>query len=170
MIKKATPADHIRGFSMKWIWVIAFFVVVVVGGIMTPWQAIYSLLANKGVGDQGAVILSFVAGYTLPLTAAFGIIAYLFLTGANRGVGLTTQIALATIILAACGWVASDLGLGLLPDYQGWDSISAPGFIKFVIVVFSAYFNSYGLSLMLCALAIGTAVAIQIERFFHGGT
>jgi hypothetical protein len=160
-----TPADELRSVSMGAVWGGAFVVVVILCGIFTPWDALLYLLENQGVGDEGASLLAFVAGYTLPLTFGSAVIAFLFLRGFFRGGGAVAVALTTAIVLAGSGWLAQALGLGLLPDYSGasWGDASGPwGLLGLVL---EAYLNSYGWALALSAVVIGLACAIHVERW-----
>jgi hypothetical protein len=103
----------------------------------------------------------------VPLTAGFGIIVFLKLTSAERGLSGPMQFIAAAVILFLAGEGARGLGLGLLPDYKETASVNAAPYLKPLLVVLKAYFNSYGWALMVCALAIGSAAGIQAERWLH---
>ena len=160
-------ADEFRSIGMGWIWAITFFIVVVFGGILTPWEAIEHLISNQGLGEEGTNLLAFVAGYTLPLTAGFGVIAFLVVTGIRKKVNIGIQIVGAAVILWLAGEAARSLGLGLLPDYTGWVRISGYPYLRPLLIVLNAYFTTYGWALMICAFAIGCAIAFQVERWLH---
>jgi hypothetical protein len=160
-------ADQLRGIGMGLIWGIVFFIVVVFAGFGTPWEAIEHLLVNGGVGDEGANLLAFVAGFTLPLTLGFGVITFLVVTGAHRAYDWPWQLVGAAAILWLAGEASRLFGLGLLPDYTGWNRISGPPFLRPLAVVILAYFNTYGWALMISAVAIGAGGALQIERWLH---
>jgi hypothetical protein len=162
-----TLADELRGIRISWIWGAAFFIVLIFGLGLTPWDAIQALVANRGVGDEGAKVLAFIAGYTLPLTVGFGIISFLALTGESYGFNGQAQFIGAAIILWITGEVARGLSLGLLPDYSNAFKISGPGYLRPLLIVLVAYLNRYGWPLMVCALAIGAAAGIQAERWLH---
>jgi hypothetical protein len=161
-----TPADEFRSWSMSVVWGVVFFIVVVACGVFTPWDALQQLLLNQGVGDEGASLLAFVAGYTLPLTLGTGVVAFLFLLGAHRGSGPGVVAGTVAGILGGAGLLARALGLGLLPDYTGVTGVGA-GVWKFLTMVLQAYFNAYGWALAVSASAIGVASAMQVERWIH---
>ncbi len=160
-------ADEFRSIGMGWIWAITFFIVVVFGGILTPWEAIEHLIVNQGASEEGANLLAFVAGYTLPLTAGFSIIAFLVLTGIHKQFHYGVQLVGAAVILWLAGEAARSFGLGLLPDYTGWVRISGNPYLRPLLIVLNAYFITYGWALMVCALATGCAIAFQVERWLH---
>jgi hypothetical protein len=152
---------------MKWVWAAVFFVVVVFGGFMTPWQALQHLLQSRGaVGEEDASLIGFVAGYTLPLTAGVAVAAYLLLRGAFESwQGPYVALAVAGI-LAAAGLIAAYLGLGLLPDYE-YRLPSGPPYVSIPLWVLQGYFNTYGWSLMICAAAIGLATALHVDAWLR---
>jgi hypothetical protein len=160
-------ADQLRGLGMGLIWGIVFFIVVVCAGFGTPWEAIEHLLVNEGVGEEGAHLLAFVAGFTLPLTLGSGIIIFLVVTGAHRAYDRSWQLAGAAAVLWLAGEASRLFGLGLLPDYTGWDRISGPPLLRPLAVVIMAYFSTYGWALMISAVAIGAGCALQIERWLY---
>jgi hypothetical protein len=160
-----TPADELRSVSMGAVWGVAFVVVVIFCGLLTPWDALLYLLANQGVGDEGASILAFVAGYTLPLTFGTAVITFLFLRGFFRGHGPMPVVLTTAVVLAGSGWLAQALGLGLLPDYSGatWGAGYGPwGLLGLVL---KAYLNGYGWALALSATVIGFACGMHVERW-----
>lgn len=160
-------ADELRGIGMGWIWSVALFVVFVFGGLLTPWEAVQYLLISQGVSEEGFWLLGFVIGYTLPLTVGFGLIALWILTGAGSEVNPWLQLGGATLILWLAGEVSRILGLGLPPGYRLWGG-TGPIYLRPLTIVLKAYFNTYGWSLMICALVLGFVVAVQIERWWHG--
>jgi hypothetical protein len=144
------------------LWIGAFIIVAIFGYGLTPWQVIESLMAEQGMGTGQQELMAFAAGYTLPLTVGFGVITYIALSGqAPHG---PEKFAGAALILAACGWAAGELGLGLPPDYTGARG-TGPAYVYLPMLVLSAYFNSYGFGLMLSALALGVASAVQFDRW-----
>jgi hypothetical protein len=163
-----TPADKLRRIEIGWIWAaVAFFVLVVVLGILSPVEAIKSLVVNQGVGDEEVNILAFIAGFTLPLTVGFGIIAFFVLTGLNQPYDAYKQAGAAGIILIVSGLLSQVFSVGLQPDLTPQPMPSMP--LPFAILFFAlrAYYTSYGLPLMISALAIGTAAALHVERWLH---
>ena len=67
--------DAIRRAPMGAIWAGVFLVVMVFGLAVPPWAAIETLITEQGVGDEGAGVIAFFFGYTLPLSVGFGILA-----------------------------------------------------------------------------------------------
>lgn len=176
MSEHRTLADELRPIGMTPIWVVTFFVVAILGGFFTPWETIERLIASRGVGEEEAALLAFIAGYTLPLTVGFGVIAFVALTGVANNFHPGVVAFGAALILLLSGRVAGELGLGLLPDYErlpytaklarGPKPWPAQAGI-FLLATLEGYFNTYGWPLMICALFIGGAGAIQVERWFH---
>jgi len=161
-------ADEFRSIRMGWIWTITFVIVVVFGGVLTPWETIEYLIANRGMGEEGANLLAVAAGYTLPLTAGFSVIAFLVLAGIHKQFSFWAQVLGATIILWLAGEAARSLDLGLLPDYTGWSTVGGGHWVvRLFAIVLGAYFTTYGWGLMVCAFAIGCAIAFQVERWLH---
>src|SRR5690606_1193789 len=77
------------------------------------------------------------------------------------------QLMGATAILGVAGFLSNALSLGLSPDFIGSPMVSGPAYIALPIYVLNAYFSVYGIGLMVSALAIGVASAIQAERWTH---
>ena len=152
-------ADEIRDISMKWIWGGVFIIIAFFGVGLTPWDVIAHLIANKGMGEEGIGLVSFVAGYTLPLTAGFGIIALFVLTKNPNQSLIPFHAIVAAGILYLAGWVAAHLGLGLLPQYSRFTSEAVRPPLGPLFFVLQGYFNTYGWSLMICALAISLSLA-----------
>ena len=164
-----TVADQLRQIPMGIIWRITFVVVGVGAGLFTSWQDIgVHLIQNQGVGDEGAALLGFVAGYTLPLFVGFFILAFLAIKESDFSrYGWPVLVLALAFILWVCGEAARALGLGLLPDYTYVALGEWPAQLRPLGYVLTAYFNSYGFGLMLCALALGVALAVQVERWVH---
>jgi len=165
MISHETPADSLRKIPTKVIWIAVLSIVVLFGGLMTPWDLIKQLIADGGIGESGVQILAFIAGYTLPLTVGFAVVLFLYLTGLNRGHHIFTQILAVAVILLVAGFFSKALGVGLSPDYLANKTVNTPWWpVTLLLFVLSAYVNSYGIPLMISALAIGGGVALNIER------
>jgi hypothetical protein len=162
-----TLGDDLRSIDMKWVWIIVT-VIVMLGIGFTPWDVITSLIENQGVGGDEASLVAFVAGYTFPLTIGFLLIVFLVLTGKHRQFSAPAQLVGAAGILALTGFLARALGLGLLPIYTPLD-FGGPLYFVIPVYVLTSYLNSYGTALMICALAIGSAAALQVERYLHQG-
>jgi len=162
-----TLADQLRSVSMQVVWAIVFCVIIVALGVFSPLETIEYLLINRGIGDEGIGVIAFVAGYTLPLACGFGALAFLYLTGINRDWGLSGQVGCATLVLFVAGELARALSLGLAPDYHGAIDTHISGYFKPLAIVLAAYLNAYGLPLVACALAIGTAGAMHVERWVN---
>jgi hypothetical protein len=160
------PADDIRPVSMGVIWGVTFFVVTVVGGVLTPWDALTHLVENQGVGDEGANMLAFVGGFTLPLAAGSAILAFAGLRGAHQGVSAPGVAFAIAVVLVATGWLSGELGVGLAPDLG--TEPTGGGIYAPLMWAISAYFSTYGWSLMICGIAVGIAAAVQAERWMFG--
>lgn len=152
---------------MGWIWGITFFIVTGILGILDPIQAIKYLMENQGLGEEGASVIAFVVGYTFPLTVGFSVIIYSVLTGSHYRYDTRQQILIAAVILWVAGFLAQSFSFGLSPVY-GWFP-SGPLWIALPVYVLVGYFTSYGFVLMVCALVLGGALAIQVDRWLHGG-
>jgi len=152
---------------MTWIWVAVLAIVLVFGGGFTPWDTLTTLLQHHGVDEAGAGVIGFVAGFTLPLTAGVFLIALLALTNLFPNVQPPWGWVLIAVILAGSGAIAQALGLGLLPDYAGTFRPEGPWAFWPLEIVAQAYLNAYGWSLAVCAIAIGVAAAIHVERMVH---
>lgn len=161
-----TLADQLRNISMGWIWAFVFFIVAVGLGIFTPWGAIEHLLVNQGPGDEGTGLVAFVFGYTLPLSVGFTIIAYFVITGLYEQYSVPSRLFWGGLILFLTGIASRTFGLGLPPSEIG-TRVSGPVYVTLPVYVLSAYFNSYGFALMIIALVLGFAIALQIERWMH---
>jgi hypothetical protein len=160
------PADEFRAVPMGVVWAAAFFVVAVVGGFLTPWAALAHLVENQGVGDEGGNLLVFVAGFTLPLAAGTAILTFAALRGAHRGAPAPGIAFVVAVVLAGTGFLSGELGLGLAPDL-GTEPVGG-GVYAPLMWALSAYFSTYGWSLMICGIAVGVAAAVQAERWFFG--
>jgi hypothetical protein len=110
--------------------------------------------------------MAFVAGYTLPLTAAIGGLTFAGLLGAAKGQDPRIVVGVAGAVLWAAGIAAAVLGLGLLPS-TAFQPVSGPLWYWLPATAVQAYSASYGFPLMICSLVIGVATAMQIERWLH---
>lgn len=161
-------ADELRRIPLGLLWAVVFFIVVIFGWGFTPWAAIKHLIVNMGTGDGGGELLAFTAGYTLPLTAGFGLISFLLLTDRHKQYSTPAQLVGGAAILLVAGLVSHVLGLGLPPDFAGWEEwMRYPLYISLPLVALSAYLKSYAIGLMISALAIGFGAAIWLERKVH---
>jgi hypothetical protein len=149
-------ADELRPIKMGWIWGITSVIVFVFWGIHAQSGVLQQLQITDNVNY-------FVAGYTLPLTVGFGVIAFLVLTGVAEKVHPYLSITGAAAILLAAGEGARAFGLGLLPEYR--EPIGSGPLVFFRVL--QGYFSTYGWPLMICALVLGCVAAVQIERWIH---
>lgn len=164
-MNELTLADELRPIPEKWLWGGVLVIVLVIGGGMTPWDALASVLLEGGVGDEGAALLGFVAGYTFPLTAGLTILAYLGLVGGYRGVDRSVAVLVAAGILFTTTLVAGWLGIGQLPTDAVPLPTTGPPQVRPLAWLLSVYVNSYGWSLALSSAAISVGLAIQLERW-----
>jgi hypothetical protein len=161
-----TPADGIRAIGMAWIWAFVWIVLAVALFGAEPWDAVRNALEASGPTDEQKSVMAFVAGYTFPLTLAFFGLTLAWLLGKARdagpwAIGLTIFGA-----LVGSGALAAELGLGLLPSSE-FKPVSGPAYIALPADALQAYANSYGLPLMVSALALGMAGAVQVERWMR---
>ena len=161
----ATFADSMRTIDMKWIWIATFVIVVLVLKIFNPLETIGYLVENEGLGEAGASILGMAAGFTFPMTLGFTVIMFFLISGWELSWRPESKLVAAAAVLFVSGFVADLLGFGLLPEYSRM--ISGPVWLAFPLFVATGYLSSYGFELSVCAFAIGTAVAIQVERWYY---
>lgn len=153
--------------QMKWVWIAAFVVVALFGFGMTQWEVIEHLIENEGVGEEGASMLAFAAGYTFPLAAGSGIVAFLALRNVFDQMYWASACLLVAGILLAAGALASELGLGLLPAYDSIaPNVSHPA-LRLLAWTVGGYFNTYGWPLMVSAVAIGAATALHSDAYLR---
>lgn len=151
---------------IKWIWIGVFIVVGVLAGGMTQWELLAHLLENEGVGEEGASLLAFVAGYTLPLTTGAAVLSLILLRGGFQQKPPMGVALVVAVILWVSGALAAGWGLGLLPAYdESPQDIGGHPAIGFLVWVLRGYFNTHGWPLMLSSLSIGFAIAIQIDAW-----
>lgn len=167
MIETQGKTSDLQPDVMKWIWIGAFIVVALFGYGLTKWEVIQQLIENKGVGEEGSSMIAFAAGYTFPLTVAFGVITLIFLRGRFSNMHPFAAIFLVAAILVTSEAIAADLGLGLLPAYEGGPPIEGPGGgqlpARILAWALDGYFNTYGWPLMVSSLAIGFASGAQVH-------
>jgi hypothetical protein len=161
-----TPAqgNDATEVNMTVVWSIVAFVVIVIGGLATPWDTITTLLENGGPSDEQQSILAFVAGYTFPLTIATAGLVYAALDGWFDEVVWPWHLVIGGVVLFVAGVAAQEFGLGLLPRY----TLHVPGgppYISLPLWVLQGYFNSYGGALMVSSVAIGAGSALQLREW-----
>jgi hypothetical protein len=148
------------------IWALASVIVLVFGLGADPWDAARDALKNQGASEDSKSVMAYVAGYTLPFTAAMTGLTLAWLLGAAKGKGPWAVGGVITLALWGSAVAAADLGLGLLPS-SAFEPVNGPWFIAFPADAFRSYGASYGGPLMVCSLAISVAAAIQFERWTH---
>ncbi|MEJ7634111.1 hypothetical protein [Aeromicrobium sp.] len=151
--------------AMPWLWAGAFLVTAIFGYLITPWEAISQLLENSGkVDNEGAQLIAFAAGYTLPATVGFAVLTWLGIHDKYEDFGPAGSCVVIGLTLLGTALICQELALGLLPD---WNSgmTDAPGILKFPVYILTAYLNEYGWGLMLTAAAIGAVLAFQVEAW-----
>lgn len=163
-MNQPTAGESSRSLNMAWIWAAVLFVVAVVNGLLTPWDAIKTIIQDQGVGDEGAGLIAFAAGYTLPLTAGTVLLTYLGLRGAHRERSGPTVLIFVGAVFLVAGLLSSTLGLGLAPDLSIRPR-SAPPYVSLPLWALEAYFNRYGWPLMITGLVIGGAFGLQLYRW-----
>ena len=162
-VNASTPEAPSPEVNMTVVWSIVTVVVVGLCGFATPWDTIQTLLENGGPSDEQKDIVAFVAGYTLPLTAAtFGLV-YAALAGWFDEVEPPWHFVIVGGVLIGAGLLARELGLGLLPDYTG-ATFHGPPYVAIPLYAFEGYFNSYGWTLMVCSGSIGVGAALQARK------
>ena len=166
-MNESTYADKIRTIPMGIISGTVFFVVVVCGGIMKPWDAVISLLANQGLGEEEYNLLARMFGYTLPLAFGFFIVAYVFLSGKHKGFSWDKQLLAVALILWICGVLSKILGLGLSPTFSLGRAYQGQFLLWFSSMVLNGYVHTDGWPLVICALALGIGLAVWFERQTH---
>lgn len=150
---------------MRWVWLGVFVVVAFFGYGLTPWETIDHLLENEGVGDEGATMIAFAAGYTLPLTVGVLVLGSLYLRGVLTTMHPYSAAGLVAVILFGAGVLAEELGLGLLPAYDPGPPVGGHPIMRLLAWVIGGYLNSYGWALALSAAAIGVAGALQLNMW-----
>jgi hypothetical protein len=155
---------EIKGSHATGAWVAAFVVTAVFGYGWTPWETINQLLESGGVGDAEAQLMAFAAGYTLPATAATAVVAWLLLSGALRGMEGPNALGLVGVIYLGSAFLSATLGLIQLPATADW-AWSGPLYLALPINALLVYLNAYGFGLTLTALAIGSALAVQLKAW-----
>lgn len=151
-------------YPMEVIWVGAFVFVAIVGGFMTPWDAITHVIENQGVGDDGASVLGFVAGLTFPLALAAMVLSLLAIHGAHKDATPFATGAVITAVLVAAGLLAEAIGLGQLPEYS-MTPIGGPPYVAYPLMALRGYVNAYGTALTLSSVVVGVAAALQLESW-----
>jgi hypothetical protein len=152
------PATQgLQASHLKYIWSVACFVTLVGVVGLTPWDALLELLADKGVSDDNAALMAFVAGYTFPLVLGAGICTYLVLRGHHNGQAPQSLALWGAGIMIGAALVSGWLGLGQIPNFMATHMISAPPYVALPVWVVQVYLNEYGIGLALAGAAIGAA-------------
>jgi hypothetical protein len=159
-----TYADNLRRVSLKVLWGVALFVLLIFGMGLSPIAAIAHFLENQGISDADKMAMAYAAGFTLPLFLGITIITYLVITGINRNYSSYTQVTAAALILLVTGWLSKAFSLGLSPRF-GSTYTSGPIFISLPMYVATAYLSIYGLPLTIIGVTLGIAAAFSIERY-----
>jgi hypothetical protein len=143
------------GRVMGWIWAVVGVVVVIVNRIQTPKDAFINMFLGGGNED----VVWFVAGFTLPLTAATAVITLLFMWEKFRSLHPYIMAGIAAVILVLASGLSYNLGLGLPPAVVG-PTYSGP--YGPLLTIMARYFLAYGWALSLSSVLIGIAIAFQI--------
>ncbi|GAB3257168.1 hypothetical protein GCM10027456_34920 [Kineosporia babensis] len=150
-------------WDTTWVWLGVFILVAVLGGALTRWDTLRHLALEQETGPGGREIIVSVAAYTLPLTVGFALVAFIAFTLKLSQLITPIFIGFTALVLWLTGLLARTLGVGLLPDYAEFEFTYDPR--DLTGAVFAAYLNSYSYPLVLCALLIGTAGALQIWKW-----
>lgn len=143
--------------QMKWVWMGVFAVVALFAGGMTKWEVIAHLVDNQGVGEEGAGMLAFLAGYTLPFFLATTVVALVYLREGE------VSLWVVIVVFIVAGHVASLLGLGLLAEYDYTPpDVPIPG-VSILLRILGGYLDTYGWPLMVSSLAVGIGAALHID-------
>ena len=159
-----TYADEIRGISSRVLWGSTFLGIALVVFGLDPLETMKGLLADQGIGVDEAQLMGFVAGLTLPLTVAAGIIAFMVLVTNLNMIDSKKFVIVTTGVLYVTSFIADDSKLGL--PLRGGRTVNA-GFLTPLLSLLSMYLSSYGLPLMLASVTLGIVSAIQVERLVH---
>ena len=142
-------------------WMAAFFVTAVGALGLTPWDAISQLIADKGVSDTSAQVMAFVAGYTLPATAATALLVWLGVNGQLKQVQGPNLGILVGVVYLASAFLSAALGLFMLPGVMDGITYEGPPYVGLPLLALRIYLNAYGFGLTASAVAIGAAAAVQ---------
>ncbi|HUR09096.1 MAG TPA: hypothetical protein VM347_41610 [Nonomuraea sp.] len=154
--------ERLKAKHVRHCWLAAFVVTAIFGFGFTPWQTIQELIANQGVGDDGAMLIAFAAGYTFPATLGFALLFLLI----DRGwlpVNGYLRITVITGIFVITAALSRSLGLGLLVTAADPAPETGNPFARIPAYVLGAYLNSYGWGLMLTAAAIALASVATVS-------
>ena len=163
-----TVADDLRGISMGYVWGGVVVVVSLIAGVPLL-EVLLNLVSNQGgAGGEDFAFLFIKALETFALTAGVAILAYLIITGKLRDKNSNSLMLTGAAILFGTGVLGILLravtGVGVLPDYNGWQNSGGGGAFRLLGIVIGAYLSTYSLGQMITSLAIGSALALQVER------
>ena len=150
MSESTTLAEDLRKIPMGWLWGGVFGAVALAAGI-TPWDTVAHLVANQGVGQEGATLILFAAALTFPLAIGTAILALYALKATGPPPSGPAMAFGAAGILWLSGEIARSVGLGVPPGEMAGGGTWAPGPFRPLGVVLGAYFSTYGLPWMLVA-------------------
>jgi hypothetical protein len=156
--------ETIRSINQTYLWVAVALGVLVFAYGATPWDAIESLIESKGVDEEKASMIGFVAGYTLPLFLGLTIIGLVWITGAARGINPWVAFLGMAGILYVTGLVANAIGFAevLVPDAR--NTTSVPPLARPLMAILQGYVNQYGWSLSVASFIVAAGVTLSLAK------
>lgn len=157
--------ETIRSINHTYVWVAVAVGVLIFAYGMTPWDAIESLIESKGVDQEKASMIGFVAGYTLPLFLGLTIIGIIWITGAARDLNPWVAFGGMAIILYMTGLVTHAIGVAdmLVPDARNTASVPPPA--RPLMAILQGYINQYGWSLSVASLIVAVGVTLSLAKW-----
>jgi hypothetical protein len=119
------------------------------------------LIENAGVSTDGIVLMVVVAGQTLP--ACLGVL--LALTLIDRGwvpINTLGRVAIFAGIFMATAAVTEAVGISRF--VAGEQAVTGNPVTAIPAMILSSYLNTYGVELLIAAVALGSAAAVSIGR------
>jgi hypothetical protein len=98
------------------------------------------------------------------LTLGIAILVMLAGFGTFKGMHPYWAATLAAGILLGAGLLASELALGLIPEFT-YTNTAGPPPVRLLIIALQGYVNTYGWSLALSSAAVGAGVGLQVVQW-----
>ena len=153
--------ESIRKINHTYVWIAVAVAVLILAYGMTPWDAIASVIATKGVDDEKASLIGFVAGYTLPLFVGFTIIGFIWILGLGKDMHPYAAWIGMAVILFLTGAIAHELGLSQLPVPDPTGTAGVHPLMRPLAAMLQGYVNQYGSSLVLASAVVAAGVTLS---------
>jgi len=158
--------EDLRKLPTTLVWIVAVVLSLVVVRLADPVQALKEVIANQGLTGPQVDGGAFIAGYTLPFTAATTVVVFGMMAGWFSSVDSVKRPAVIAGIYLIAGYLSGYFGLGLAPT-GAYTRVSAPLLIALPVNVFLSYLTAYGAPLIIAGSALGFAAGLWLDRFVN---